>query len=59
MLDRIRRLQDAARAGYMASAREMNTIIQYLEHQQNVESQMRAEISRRFGPDVAERVMQQ
>ncbi len=58
MLDRIRRLQDAARAGYMASAREMNTIIQYLEHQQNVESQMRAEISRRFGPDVAERVMQ-
>ncbi len=53
MQNRIRRLQDAARAGYVASAKEMSTIMQYLEHMQKIEMQITAEITRRYGKDVA------
>jgi len=56
MLKRISRLQDGARAGYVASAKEMTTILTYLEHMQRVESQVRAEITRRYGKDVAARL---
>jgi len=56
MLKRIRRLQNAARASYIASAKEMSTIMDYLEHMQKIESQMTAEITRRYGKDVAARL---
>lgn len=56
MKERIRQLQDAARAGYIASAKEMTTIMNYLEHMQKVEMQMTAEITRRYGKDVAARL---
>jgi conjugative transfer pilus assembly protein TraH len=56
MLTRIHRLQDAARESYVASAREMATIMEYLNHMQRLESQMIAEITRRYGKDVAARM---
>jgi conjugative transfer pilus assembly protein TraH len=56
MQARIRRLQDAARASYVASAKEMSTIMDYLEHMQKVEQQITAEITRRYGKDVAARL---
>ena len=56
MLKRIRRLQEAARASYIASAKEMSTIMDYLEHMQKIEAQMTAEITRRYGKDVAARM---
>jgi len=56
MLKRIRRLQNAARASYIASAKEMSTIMDYLEHMQKIEAQMTAEITRRYGKDVAARL---
>jgi len=56
MLKRIRRLQNAARASYIASAKEMSTIMDYLEHMQKIEAQMTAEITRRYGKDVAARM---
>ena len=56
MLHRIHRLQDAARESYVASAREMATIMEYLNHMQRLESQMIAEITRRYGKDVAARM---
>ena len=56
MLTRIRRLQDAARASYVASAKEMSAIMTYLEHMQKIEAQMTAEITRRYGRDVAARI---
>ena len=56
MTTRIRRLQESARASYVASAREMSTIMAYLEHMQKIEIQMTAEITRRYGKDIAARV---
>ena len=56
MTTRIRRLQESARASYVTSAREMSTIMAYLEHMQKIEIQMTAEITRRYGKDVAARV---
>ena len=56
MLKRIRRIQNAARASYIASAKEMSTIMDYLEHMQKIESQMTAESTRRYGKDVAARL---
>lgn len=56
MLKRIRRLQEAARASYIASAKEMSTIMDYLEHMQKIETQMTAELTRRYGKDVVARL---
>jgi len=56
MIRRIRQLQESARASYVASAREMSTIMEYLEHMQKVEMQMTAEITRRYGKDIAARM---
>ena len=56
MLKRTRQLQNAARASYVASAGEMSTIMDYLEHMQKIELQMKAEITRRYGKDVAARM---
>ncbi|MBU1413941.1 conjugal transfer protein TraH [Myxococcota bacterium] len=56
MIKRIRQVQDAARASYIASANEMNIIMTYLEHMQKIESQMTAEVTRRYGKDVAARM---
>lgn len=56
MLNRIARLKDAARKSYVASAKEMNVIMKYLEHMQKAQWQMTAEITRRYGADIAARV---
>lgn len=56
MLKRTRQLQNAARASYVASAGEMSTIMDYLEHMRKIELQMKAEITRRYGKDVAARM---
>ena len=56
MQKRIRRLQDSARNSYVASAKEMSTIMEYLEHMQKIELQITAEITRRYGKDVAARL---
>ncbi len=56
MLDRIRHLQESARAGYVTATRELSTIMEYLEHMQKIEKQMIDEITRRYGRDVAARV---
>ena len=56
MLERIKQVQEAARASYIASANEMNSIMTYLEHMQKIEAQMTAEITRRYGKDVAARL---
>jgi conjugative transfer pilus assembly protein TraH len=56
MIRKIRQLQDAARASYVASAREMSTIMEYLEHMRKIELQMTAEITRRYGKDIAARI---
>jgi len=55
MITRIRELQDTARASYVA-AKEMSTIMNYLEHMQKVEAQMTAELTRRYGKDVVARL---
>ncbi len=56
MQKRIRQLQESARDGYVASAKEMSTIMEYLEHMQKIELQITAEITRRYGKDVAARL---
>ena len=56
MLNRIARLKGAARKSYVTSAQQMNVIMRYLEHMQKVEWQMTAEITRRYGADIAARV---
>ena len=56
MLNRIARLKDAARKSYVASAQEMTVIMKYLEHMQQVEWQMTAEITRRYGKDITARL---
>ncbi len=56
MIKRIRQLQESARASYVASAKEMSTIMDYLEHMQKLELQMTAEITRRYGKDTAARM---
>ncbi len=56
MLKRIRRLQDAARNSYIASAKEMTTIMEYLERMQKIEIQMKEELTRRYGKDIAARL---
>ena len=43
----------------IAAAGEMNTIVTYLNHMQRLESQMAAEITRRYGKDLADRVQAQ
>lgn len=56
MLKRIRQLQESARASYVAAAKEMTTIMAYLDHMRKVEAQMVSEITRRYGKDVASRL---
>ena len=56
MLRRVRELKDGAKTSYIASAGEMNTIVAYLNHMQRMESQMAAEITRRYGEDIAARL---
>ncbi len=56
MLRRIVRLQEAARTSYATSAQEMVTIMNYLEHMRKIESKVTAELTRRYGQDVAARL---
>jgi len=56
MLDKIQELKVGAKASYVASTNEMNAILGYLEHMQNIESKMNQEVTRRFGKDVVARL---
>jgi len=56
MLKRIRELKEAAKTSYVAAANEMNTTVSYLNHMQRMEVQMAAEITRRYGKDLAARM---
>ena len=56
MLKRIRELKEAAKTSYVAAANEMNTTVAYLNHMQRMEVQMAAEITRRYGKDLATRM---
>ena len=56
MLTRIRTLKEAAKTSYVAAAAEMNTTVAYLNHMQRMEVQMAAEITRRYGKDLATRM---
>ena len=56
MLARIRALKEAAKTSYVAAANEMNTTVAYLNHMQRMEVQMTAEITRRYGKDLAARM---
>ena len=56
MLARIRALKESAKTSYVAAAAEMNTTVAYLNHMQRMEVQMAAEITRRYGKDLAARM---
>lgn len=56
MLKTIQTLKESAKTSYLASANEMNTIMTYMSHMQRVETQMTAELTRRYGKDVAARL---
>jgi len=56
MLARIRALKESAKTSYVAAANEMNTTVAYLNHMQRMEVQMAAEITRRYGKDLAARM---
>ncbi|MBU0665278.1 MAG: conjugal transfer protein TraH [Proteobacteria bacterium] len=56
MLTKIQQLKEGAKASYIASTSEMNAILGYLEHMQNLESKMNSELTRRYGKDVVARV---
>jgi conjugative transfer pilus assembly protein TraH len=56
MLNKIQELKAGAKASYVASTNEMNAILGYLEHMQNIESQMNSELTRRYGKDVVARL---
>ncbi|MFH7321420.1 conjugal transfer protein TraH [Desulfurivibrio sp. D14AmB] len=56
MLDRINRLRYSARISYNGAVEEVNAILQLMRDQEQVENKLRAEISQRYGQDVARRV---
>ncbi|MCK9293489.1 MAG: conjugal transfer protein TraH [Desulfobulbaceae bacterium] len=56
MLSKIQQLKEGAKASYIASTSEMNAILSYLEHMQDLESKMNQEVTRRFGKDVVARI---
>jgi conjugative transfer pilus assembly protein TraH len=56
MQDRISKMQKAANDSYISSVNEMNTVLSYIEHMQKVESQMKAELSRRYSKDLVARL---
>lgn len=56
MLHKIDQLKVASKSNYVAAAQEMNTILAYMEHMQNIESQMHAELTRRYGKDMTARL---
>jgi len=56
MLNRVKHLQETSRESYVASAKQITTILTYLEQMQRVETQMVSEITRRYGKDIASRV---
>ncbi|SHO52079.1 conjugal transfer protein TraH [Desulfopila aestuarii] len=56
MLKKIRLLQQSSREAYIASAKEITTIMNYMEQMQRIEQQMVSEITRRYGQDLASRL---
>jgi len=56
MMERINRLQFAARDSYTASAKEMTTIMDFLRHMQRAEQKLYEEITRRYGDSLASRL---
>jgi len=55
MLGKIQDLKDGAKSSYIASTNEMNSVLTFISHMQNLESQMNQEVTRRFGRDVVAR----
>lgn len=56
MLKNVQYLKDGAKSSYVASAQEMEVILSYMNHMKQIEDQMTAELTRRFGRDVANRI---
>lgn len=56
MLKNVQHLKDGAKSSYVASAQEMAVILSYMNHMKQIEDQMTAELTRRFGRDVANRI---
>lgn len=56
MMSKINELREDARSNYLASAQEMTAIMNIMEHMQNTEIQMNAELTRRYGRDVVARL---
>lgn len=57
MLKKIDQLREAANASYIAATSEMNTVLTYMEHMQRTEHMMHAELTHRYGKDMAARLM--
>jgi conjugative transfer pilus assembly protein TraH len=55
MLEKIQQLKEGAKASYIASTSEMNAILSYLDHMQDLESRMNKEVTQRFGKNVLSR----
>jgi len=55
MLEKIQQLKEGAKASYIASTSEMNAILSYLDHMQDLESRMNKEVTQRFGNNVLAR----
>ncbi|MDP3695932.1 MAG: conjugal transfer protein TraH, partial [Desulfocapsaceae bacterium] len=55
MLEKIQQLKEGAKASYIASTSEMNAILSYLDHMQDLESRMNKEVTQRFGNNVLSR----
>lgn len=56
MMSRINQVRKGANDSYIASVGEMNAILSYMQNMQNIEGQMFAEVTRRYGKDMANRV---
>jgi len=56
MINRIRQLQDAARSSYVASAKEMTTIMDYVHKMQQIENRVFADLTNRYGKEIVMRI---
>ena len=57
MIKRIRRLKASAKSSYIASAQEMNEIMNLMQHMKQIEDEMMTKLSRRYGKWAAYRAM--
>ncbi len=56
MLKNVQHLKENAKSSYVASAQEMTVILSYMNHMKQIEDQMTAELTRRFGRDITNRI---